>query len=159
MAGQVQPIPEGYHSVTPYLAIKGAASAIDFYIRALGAQERYRLPGPDGTIGHAEIVIGDSVIMLSDESPGMGHSSPQTLGGSPVAFAIYVPDADAAFARAVDAGASVVMPIEDRFYGDRSGTVADPFGYQWSLMTHVEDVPPEEVARRAAQYANMAPAQ
>src|SRR5260221_7049595 len=153
-----KPIPDGFHSVTPYLSIKGAAQAIDFYKRAFGAEERFRMPGPDGkTIGHAEITIGNSILMLADEMPECGNQSAQTLKGSPVGFAIYVENADAAFKRAVEAGASVTRPIPDQFYGDRAGTVKDPFGHQWTLMTHQEDVPPDEMKKRvAAEYARMA---
>jgi PhnB protein len=158
MPNSVRPIPEGYRAVTPYLSVRGAADAIDFYTRAFGAEERYRLPGPDGkTIGHAELTIGDSLIMLSDEMPDWGNLSPLSLNGTPVSFALYVEDADAAFARAVAAGATVLDPVENRFYGDRSGTVTDPFGHRWSLMTHVENVSPEEMDKRlAAEYAKMA---
>jgi len=149
MSAQPKPIPDGFHTFTPYLAIKGATQAIEFYKRAFGAQERFRLPGPDGkTIGHAEITIGDSILMLADEMPEYGNKSPQTLGGTPVNFALYVSDSDAAFARAVGAGAQIVRPLADQFYGDRSGTVVDPFGFHWSLMTHKEDVSPEELNRR-----------
>ncbi len=157
MGAQIKPIPEGYHTVTPHLTLKGADQAIEFYRQAFGAELRCRLPGPDGkTVGHAEITIGDSYLMLADESPAFGNKSPQSLGGSPVSFAIYVPDADAAFARAVAAGAKVVRPMADQFYGDRTGTVADPFGYIWSLMTHIEDVDPEEIKRRMEiEYSKM----
>ena len=157
MPDSVRPIPEGYHSLTPYLAVRGAAEAIDFYTRALGAQERVRMPGPDGrTIMHAELSIGDSMIMLSDEMPDMDCRSPQALGGSPVGFALYVEDVDAAFDRAVGAGATVVQPVANQFYGDRSGSIEDPFGHKWSLMTHVEDVPPAEMKRRMEEmYSKM----
>jgi PhnB protein len=162
VAEPVQPIPEGYPSLIPYLSVRGAARAIEFYTQAFGARERYRLPGPDGTtVGHAELEIGDSLIMLADEMPAYGNRSPQSLDGTSVSFALYVEDVDAAFARAVGAGATVLQPVENRFYGDRAGTVADPFGHQWSLMTHIENVPPEEMEKRvAAEYAKMAaPAQ
>ncbi|MDB6169897.1 MAG: glyoxalase [Verrucomicrobia bacterium] len=149
MSTKVQPIPEGFHSVTPYLSITGAADALEFYKKAFNAQERFRMPGPDGkTIGHAEIVIGNSIIMLADEFPGCGSPSPKTLSGSPVGLVVYVEDADAMFHQAVAAGATVFEPLTDKFYGDRSGSVVDPFGYKWSFMTHQEDVSPEEVARR-----------
>jgi len=149
MAEKVKPIPEGFHTLTPYLIIKGAAEAIDFYKQAFGAQELFRMNTPDGqTIGHAEIKIGDSAIMLADEAPNMEHRSPQSLNGSPVSFLLYVEDVDAAFDRAVGAGATVKYAVENKFYGDRSGTVADPFGYLWSLSTHVEDVAHEELERR-----------
>ena len=158
MNAKVKPIPDGFHTVTPYLTVKGAADALEFYKRALGATERCRMLGPDGkTIGHAEIVIGDSVVMLADEIPGCGNHSPQSLHGTPVAFALYVEDADVAFKRAVDAGAKVKQPVETKFYGDRAGTFEDPFGHQWSVMTHVEDVPPAEMDRRMkAFFAQMA---
>jgi PhnB protein len=142
----VAPIPPGYASVTPYLIVRGAAKAIDFYQRAFGAVELFRLDSPDGTLGHAEIRIGNSPIMLAD---GMGgYPDPLTLGGSSVSFMLYVPDVDAAFARAIAAGATVKRPVADQFYGDRTGTLADPFGHVWSLATHVEDVSPQEMDRR-----------
>lgn len=142
----VAPVPPGYATVTPYLIVRGAGKAIDFYQRAFGAVELFRLDGPDGTIAHAEIRIGDSPVMLAD---GMsGYSDPLTLGGSAVSFMVYVPDVDAAFARAIAAGATVQRPVADQFYGDRTGTLVDPFGHVWSLGTHVEDVSPEEMNRR-----------
>ena len=157
MANQVRPVPEGYHTVTPYLYIRGATQAIDFYKRAFGAEERYRMPGPDGRIGHAELTLGDSIIMLADEMPEHGIKSPHSLSGTSVSLAVYVEDADAAFNRAVDAGATVLQPLKDQFYGDRSGKVADPYGHQWSLMTHVEDVSPEEMSKRMqAEFGAMA---
>jgi PhnB protein len=161
MKTNVKPIPEGYHTLTPYLAIRGAAEAIEFYKRAFGARERARMPGPDGkSIGHAEIVIGDSIIMLADEMPQFGNRSPQTLNGTPVTFALYVEDADASYKRAVDAGAKVLRPIADQFYGDRAGTVVDPYGYQWSLMTRKEEVSLEELNKRMKEfYAKMAAGQ
>lgn len=144
----IKPIPEGFHSVTAYLTVKAASQAIEFYKRAFGAQERFRMTLPDGkSIGHAEIVIGDSIVMLADEFPGC-NQSPQTLHGTPVGLVIYMPDVDAAFQRALDAGATVKQPLENKFYGDRAGTILDPFGHQWSLMMHVEDVAPEELNRR-----------
>lgn len=149
----VKPIPDGYHSVTPYLAIKGAAKALDFYKQALGAIELFRVDGPGGTIGHAEIKIGDSIIMLADEFPQMGFRGPESLGGSPVGLMIYVADVDTQFAQALAAGGTVIKPLQNQFYGDRSGTFKDPFGHMWTISTHVEDVPPEEVARRAAEWA------
>jgi PhnB protein len=149
----VKPIPEGYHSVTPYLVIKGASAAIDYYKRVFGATERMRMDGPGGTIGHAEIVIGDSTVMLADEAPEMGHRSPKTIGGSPVSLCLYVEDVDEVFKRAVDAGARSVRPVADQFYGDRMGTLEDPFGHVWSIGTHVEDVSPEEMERRAAEMS------
>lgn len=143
----VKPVPEGYHSVTPYLAIDGAAEAIDWYVRALGATELFRMER-DGKIGHAEIRIGDSPIMLADEWPGMNHLGPKTRGGATASFMVYVEDVDAAFRRALDAGATEAQPIEDKFYGDRSGTLTDPFGHVWTIATHVEDVSEEEMGRR-----------
>jgi PhnB protein len=140
--------PPGYHSVTPYLTIRDAKAALDFYARAFGAELVLKLDMPDGKVAHAEIRIGDSILMLSEENPEWGNSSPQLLGGSPVHLMIYVADADAACARALAAGAGQVRPVEDQFYGDRSGTVKDPFGYQWTLATHVEDVSTEEAQRR-----------
>ena len=139
----VAPIPAGYASVTPYLIVRGAAKAIDFYQRAFGAVELFRLDSPDGTLAHAEIKIGNSPVMLADGTSG--YPDPLTLGGSSVSFMIYVPDVDAAFARAIAAGATVKRPVADQFYGDRTGTLADPFGHVWSLATHVEDVAPEEM--------------
>ena len=144
----VRPIPEGYSSVTPYLIVGGAARAIDYYKLAFNATEIMRFEGPGGSIAHAELQIGNSRIMLGDESPQMGHKSPQTLGGSSVGLMIYVPDADAVFKRALNAGGEEVRPLQDQFYGDRSGTLNDPFGHQWTIATHVEDVPEEEMKRR-----------
>jgi PhnB protein len=146
----VKPIPDGYHTATPYLIVKGAAQAIDFYKAAFGATELFRMAGPDGRVGHAEIKIGDSPIMLADEHPEMGAVSPTTLGASTVHMLLYVDDVDTAFPRAVEAGAEITKPVQDQFYGDRSGTVKDPFGHSWTIATHVEDVPPEEMASRAA---------
>lgn len=145
-------IPQGYHSVTPYLIIKGAADAIDFYKRAFGATEVMRMASPDGKIGHAEITIGDSHIMLADEYPQMGHRSPQSIGGTGVSLMVYLEGVDEVFKRAIAAGAKELQPIKDQFYGDRSGTLQDPFGHVWTLATHVEDIPPEEMRRRAEKY-------
>ncbi|MDP8970173.1 MAG: VOC family protein [Actinomycetota bacterium] len=147
----VKPIPDGYPRVSPYLWIDGASAAIDFYSTVLGATERMRMPAPDGKIGHAELQIGDSVIMLSDEFPEMDMRGPKSLGGTPVTMSVYVDDVDAAFERAVNAGATPLRPVEDQFYGDRTGQFEDPFGHRWSIATHVEDVPPDEMARRAAE--------
>jgi PhnB protein len=144
----VKPIPDGYRSVTPYLIVSGAAAAIDFYARALGATERMRMTGPDGKVGHAEIMVGDSVLMLADEAPERGIRSPKALGGAGVHLLLYVEDVDTRFERAVAAGGRVVRPLADQFYGDRSGTLEDPFGHQWTLATHVEDVSDEEMRRR-----------
>jgi PhnB protein len=159
MTDAVKPIPEGYHVVTPYLTIKGAAEAIEFYKTAFGAQELVRMAMPDGKIGHAEIKIGDSIIMLGEEVEEMGGRSAQSLGGSPVGFVIYVEDVDTEFQRALDAGATLSRPLENKFYGDRMGSVRDPFGYEWSLGTHIEDVTPEEMSKRMdAEFAKMAAA-
>ena len=149
MASVVKPIPEGYHSVTPYLIVKGGARAIDFYQRAFGAKELFRMAQPDGRIGHAEIQIGDSRLMLADEHPEIGARSPQSIGGSPVTIHLYVPDVDATVARAVAAGAKVTRPVENQFYGDRNGGVTDPFGHLWYVATHIEDVPADELEGRA----------
>ena len=145
-------IPDGYHSVTPYLIIKGAADAIDFYKRAFGATELMRMPSPDGRIGHAEIRIGDSVIMLADEHPEMGYRSPQSLGGAGVSLMVYVDRVDEVFNRAVAGGAKELQSVKNQFYGDRSGTLQDPFGHTWTVATHVEDVPPDEMRRRAEKF-------
>ena len=146
---KVAPIPAGYHAVTPYLSIRGAAQALEFYKKAFGAKEVLRMQGPDGKVGHAEIKIGDSHIMLADEFPEMGARSPQSLGGSPVSILLYVEDVDAQAKLAVAAGAKVVRPVKDQFYGDRSGSFEDPFGHQWHIATHVEDVAPDEMHKRA----------
>ncbi len=140
--------PSGYHSVTPYLALRDAKAAIEFYQRAFGAELAMKLDMPDGSIAHAEIRIGDSIVMLSEENAEWGSKSPLALGGSPVFLMIYVADADAAFAKALAAGATQVKPVEDQFYGDRSGTLKDPYGYQWTLATHIEDVSADEGQRR-----------
>jgi PhnB protein len=145
----VKSTPEGYHSVTPYLIIGGAADAIEFYKRAFGAIELFRFPSPDGKVGHAEIKIGDSPIMLADEYLDMGYKGPQTLGGSPVSIMIYVEDVDTIFNQAVAAGATIKEALQDKFYGDRMGTVIDPFGHRWHLATHKEDVSLEEMEQRA----------
>jgi len=147
------PVPEGYPRVMPYLIVDGATEAIDFYTGALGFTERMRMPGPDGLIGHAELQLGDAVIMLADENPEMGARSPRSVGGSPVTIHTYVDDVDTVFARALAAGASSLREVEDQFYGDRSGQLEDPFGHRWNLATHVEDVSPEEMSRRAAELA------
>lgn len=140
--------PPGYHSVRPYLALRDAKAAIDFYARAFDAKLVLKLDMPDGTIAHAEIRIGDSILMLADENLERGNRSPQALGGSPVSMMVYVPDVDAAFVRALAAGANRVRPVEDQFYGDRTGTLSDPYGYQWTLATHIEEVSAEDVQRR-----------
>lgn len=144
----VKPIPDGYHTATPYLIVRDAARAIDFYTRAFGAMELMRLPDPSGKMRHAEIKIGNSPIMLADEFPDMGYRSPQSLGGAAVGLMLYVEDVDAQFSQAIAAGAKVLNPVADQFYGDRSGTLEDPFGHVWTLATHKEDVAPEEIHRR-----------
>ena len=149
----VKPIPEGYHSVTPYLIIKGAADAIEFYKRAFGATELFRME-KDGIVGHAEIKIGDSPIMVSDEHPELGYVSPTTLGGTPAGLMIYVDDVDTIFTQAIAAGGKEKKPVEDHFYGDRSGTLTDPFGHVWHVATHKEDVSPEEMEKRMATAAH-----
>ena len=145
----VQPIPEGYRTVTPYLTLDDASKAIDFYKEAFGAKERVRMEAPGGKIGHAEIEIGDSLVMLSDAFPQGSSAPPRELGGTTAGVFLYVEDVDAAFKQAVDAGATVTMELADQFWGDRFGTVKDPFGHSWSMATHVEDVAPEEMAARA----------
>lgn len=150
MTSKVKPIPEGYHTVTPYLIVKDGARAIEFYKKAFGAKELMRMAGPDGKIGHAEIKIGDSPIMLADENPKMGARSPQSLGGSPVSILLYVEDVDTVFNQAVAAGGKVERPIADQFYGDRTGGLTDPFGHIWYISTHKEDVSPDEMKKRAA---------
>lgn len=147
----VKPIPDGYPQVSPYLCVDGAAAAIKFYEKALGATERMHMPSPGGKIGHAELVLGSSVIMLSDEHPEMGVLSPKSVGGTPVMISVYVEDVDAVFDAAVAAGATELRPVEDQFYGDRSGQFEDPFGHRWNVATHVEDVPPDEMERRVAE--------
>jgi PhnB protein len=144
-----KPIPEGYRTATPYLIVKGAADAIEFYKKAFGAVEMLRMADPQGRVGHAEIKIGDSVIMLADEHPAMGYRGPRSLGGSSVSILLYLEDVDRVFERAVKAGAKAHRPVTNQFYGDRSGTLEDPFGHVWTVATHVEDVPPEEMKRRA----------
>ena len=146
----VQAIPTGYAGVTAYLIIRDAARALEFYKKAFGATELMRFPAPGGKIGHAEIKIGEGVVMLADESPEMGHKSPQTLGGTAITLMFYVSDVDAQFAKAVAAGGTVKQPLKDQFYGDRSGTITDPFGHIWTIATHKEDVSPEEMQRRMA---------
>lgn len=144
----VKPVPDGYHAVTPYLIVKDAARAIEFYARALGATEILRLAEPSGRIGHAELRIADCVVMLADEFPEVSALSPETLGGPGVSFLVYVADVDAAFTRALAAGGRQLRPLTDQFYGDRTGSFEDPFGHHWTLATHVEDVSPAEMQRR-----------
>jgi PhnB protein len=146
-----KPIPEGYHTVTPYLAVDGAADAIEYYKKAFGAKERVRMDTPDGKIGHAEVEIGDSLVMLSDPFPQATTRPPAELGGTSASVFLYVDDVDAVVRRAVDAGATVTMDVADQFWGDRFGSIRDPFGHIWSIATHVEDVSPEEMAERAKQ--------
>jgi PhnB protein len=147
----VRAVPEGYHSVTPYLAVDNAAAALEFYKQAFGARERMRMAAPGGKVGHAEIEIGGSCIMLADEHPDMGFRSPKAIGGSPVSLHLYVEDVDAVARQAVAAGAKEVRPVKDQFYGDRTGTVEDPFGHVWHIATHKEDLSPDELKRRAGE--------
>ena len=153
---RVLPIPAGYNSITPYLVAHDAAAAIKFYTTVFGAKERMRMPGPDGKIGHAELKIGDSVFMLADEAPSWGALAPRTVGGSPVTIMLYVKDVDAVVAKAVAAGGKLKRPIKNQFYGDRSGSIEDPDGHTWHISTHVEDVPPKELRRRAEEMAKQA---
>ena len=146
----VNPIPEGYPQVIPYLSIKGAAKAIDFYTNVFGFKELVRMGGPDDKIGHAEMKLGDSVIMLSDEFDDMGNKSPKTIGGSPVTISLYVEDVDTIFKKAIENGAKEITPLDNQFYGDRSGQFEDPFGHRWNVSSHIEDVSPEEMEKRMA---------
>ena len=150
--------PDGYHSVTPYLFIKGAASAIDYYKNVFGAKERMRMPGPNDRIMHAELQIGDSIIMLADENPQAGATSPQTVGGASNSLHVYVENVDAVTQKAVTAGAKLVRSVKDEFYGDRTGTISDPFGQIWSVATHIEDVSPEEMKKRMTKAMSQAAA-
>jgi PhnB protein len=150
MAGKVKPIPDGYQGITPYLIIKGAAAAIDFYKKAFGATELMRMPQPDGRVGHAELKIGDAVFMLADEFPEMQTVGPATLGNTSVGLLLYVENADQVFDKAISLGGKVNKPMADQFYGDRNGTLEDPFGHKWTIATHKEDVTPEEMKRRMA---------
>ena len=149
----VKPIPDEYPQLSPYLCIDGAAKAIDFYVDVFGGVERMRMPGPDGSIGHAEVQVGSGVIMVADEFPDIGFLAPGSVGGTPVVLHLYVEDVDAVFQRAVKAGATPLREPEDQFYGDRSGQFEDPFGHRWNVSSHVEDVPPDELERRSAQMA------
>jgi PhnB protein len=144
-----KPIPEGYHSLNPYLAVDDAAKAIEFYKRALGAKERARLPRPDGKIAHAELQIGDSIIMLGDPMPQSPYAPPKQLGGISGGLYVYVEDVDEVVQQVADAGGTITTPVDDMFWGDRAGTVTDPFGHTWQIATRIEDVPPEEMAERA----------
>jgi PhnB protein len=148
---KVQPIPKGYHSVTAYLSIRDAAQALEFYKKAFGAKEVLRMQGPDGKVGHAEIKIGDSHVMMADESPNMGFLGPLARGGTTVQMMIYVRDVDGTVDKAVAAGGKLTRPVQNQFYGDRSGTIEDPFGHVWTIATHVEDVPPAEMRRRSEE--------
>jgi PhnB protein len=145
----VKPIPEGYHTLSPALAVDDATKAIDFYKRALGARERMVMPGPGGKVAHAELEVGDSVVMLADTTPQSSGRPPSALGGTSVVLFLYVEDVDALVQQAVDAGATLTMPVADMFWGDRFGQIADPFGHHWQVATHIEDVPPDEMAERA----------
>jgi len=147
---KVQPIPAGYSVVTPYLAVRGAAQAIEFYKKAFGATERMRMPGPDGKIMHAEIQIGNAFIMMNDEC--MGQRSAKSLGGSPVSFYLYFEDADATFKKAIAAGGKELMPVTDMFWGDRMGNLEDPFGYTWTVATHVKDLTPEQMKKGQEEF-------
>ena len=152
-----QPIPPGFHTVTPSLIVRNGAEAIEFYKKALGAQELMRMAGPDGKIGHAELKIGDSIVFLTDENPAMGCKSPQTLGGTASSLYLYVEDVDKAFQRAIDAGGKVTMPVADMFWGDRFGNFADPYGHNWGLSTHTQDLTQQEIEEGAKKfYAQMA---
>jgi PhnB protein len=154
----VKPVPDGYHSLTPSLVVDNGDEAIEFYKRALGAEEIYRMAMPDGRVGHAELKLGDSIFFVSDEFPDMGFRSPKSLGGTHGGLGFYVEDADAAFEKAVAAGATPIMPMMDAFWGDRYGKVADPYGHTWSLMTHVKDLTPEEIAEASKEYFNQSAA-
>lgn len=147
----VNPIPDNYPRVSAALAVDGAADAIEFYTAVFGASERMRIPAPGGKVGHAELEIGDSLVMVADEYPEMGFVGPKAIGGTPVTISVYVTDADAAFAEAVDRGATPLREVADHFYGDRSGQFEDPWGHRWGVATHIEDVPPEELSRRVKE--------
>ncbi|WOX20545.1 VOC family protein [Streptomyces solicathayae] len=147
----VLPVPEDYPRITPYLCVDGAAAAIDFYVSVLGATERMRMPAPGGRIGHAELALGNSVVMLADEFPDMEFRSPKAIGGSPVTLHVYVEDVDAVFAKALAQGAKELRAVKDEFYGDRTGQFEDPFGHRWNVATHIEDVPADEMEKRAAE--------
>src|SRR5712671_5456462 len=153
MTTTVKPVPEGFHTVTPAIVVRDAAKAIDFYKKALGAQELMRMPGPDGKIMHAELKIGDSIIFLNDEGPQMVHvKSPQTLGASTCILNVYVPNVDELFKQAIAAGGKEIMPVADQFWGDRYGTFVDPFGLNWGIATHKEDVSPQDMGKRAQEF-------
>ena len=152
MANKAQAVPKGYHTVTPSLFVTGAAKAIDFYKKALGAEELMRFPGPGGAIMHAEIKVGDSIVMLADEMPEQGGRSPKSIGGTPVSFFVYREDVESAWKRAVDAGAKVLVPLADQFWGDRTGCLEDPFGHQWWLAQHVQDLTPDQIQKNAEAF-------
>ena len=152
MPHPVKAIPDGYHTVTPVLTVRNGVKAVEFYKRAFGAREVFRMDGPDGKLMHAELKIGDSTIMLGEENPQWGCQSPESLKGTPVSLYLYVPDADAAFAQATAAGAKALKPVDDMFWGDRQGEVTDPFGHRWSLATHKEDLTPEQISQRAQEF-------
>jgi PhnB protein len=156
MANKAQAIPKGYHTVTPSLFVVGAAKAIEFYKKALGAEELMRFPGPDGAIMHAEIKIGDSIVMLADEMPEQGGRGPKSIGGTPVSFFVYRENVDKEWKRAVDAGAKVLVPLADQFWGDRTGCLEDPFGHQWWLAQHLQDLTPEEIQKNAEAFFSQA---
>ena len=153
MAGKVKPIPDGYHAVTPYLSVLGAAAALDFYTKAFAAKEVLRMPGPNGTIGHAEIEVGGSRVMLADEYPDMNFRGPKSFGGTTVHIHLYVPDVDKLVKQAMAVGAKTLRPVADQFYGDRVGSLEDPFGHVWHVATHKEDLSAEELKKRAAAKA------
>ena len=153
MGNKVKPVPDGYHNVTPYLSIKGAAAAIDFYKRAFGAIEVMRMPQPDGRVGHAELKFGDSYVMLSDEFPELQVVGPKTVGNTTVGILLYVDDVDKTVERAVALGATIKKPVQDQFYGDRNATLEDPFGHKWTVAVHIEDVTPEQMKERMAAMA------
>ena len=152
MAQKAQAIPKGYHTVTPSLCVAGAAKAIDFYKKAFGAEERMRFPAPDGSIMHAELTIGDSTIMLGDEMPDQGGRGPKSIGGTPVSFFIYQENVDEGWKKAVAAGAKEIMPLADQFWGDRTGCLEDPFGHQWWLAQHIQDLTPEQLQKNAEAF-------
>jgi PhnB protein len=151
-ARKVLPVPAGFHTVTPYLVCRDAGKAIDFYAKAFGAKEKVRMPGPDGKVMHGEFCLGDSVVMIGEEMPAFGAKSPASLGGSPVSIFLYVKDVDKTFAQAVAAGCTVTMPLADQFWGDRYGKLSDPYGHQWGLATHKENVTPKEMAKRQEEF-------
>jgi PhnB protein len=157
MSEQVKAVPEGFHTITPAIVVKGAATAIDFYKQAFGAEEVSRMDGPDGIVMHAELRIGNSMLMMSDEFPQYGAAGPETIGGSPVTLCLYVDDCDAVFNRAVEAGATVKMPPADQFWGDRYAKLSDPFGHSWSISTHIKDLTHDEVMEAAAVAMSAAP--